>query len=162
MGVLPSKHNSALPAPVSEDILRVFEADGAPGPADFPPRLDWRSPFSSKWNKEALYLLALGFQQEIKANKHPQIKGDADHLTTKDFVSLCTTKLARTRRDYLNTLPPENGDPQEKVRNVADKKSLTMMKARRFSRREGVRWSHVLSEQTNSSNTDVRTPQENY
>jgi hypothetical protein len=84
------------PATIAKEILDAFNTHGKPTPKEYPNVFDWKSPFTSPWNSQAVYVLAATFKKEIEASQHPSM-----HLNLKDYpndqlVKWCITKLRPT------------------------------------------------------------------
>ena len=105
-------------------------------------KFDWLRPFSSSWNNSLVFELAKDFKTKVL--------GSVPHETNWDDMkylqALIARKLGRTRKAYLDGLPPAPGSSttyEQKrsanhVRRRAEGKA-----ARRTSRRKGVRRSII-------------------
>jgi hypothetical protein len=136
-GVIRLKQ-SECPAPVAKEILDAFYANGKPTPKEHPNLLDWKSPLTSSWNSQAIYLLADAFKKEIEAGQHPTMRLNLKDYPDDQLVKWCVAKLAPTREEYRSTLPPDprsHETPEEKITRVEQNKSRTRSRNKRRTRK---------------------------
>ncbi|KAF8871218.1 hypothetical protein BD779DRAFT_1478367 [Infundibulicybe gibba] len=102
------------------------------------PRFDWFTSFSSKWNDELLYLLAVDFLPKLKdteAIKFEEEWRDVDYI--KDKIA---RKLMHTRCEYKDRAPPDPSSSESlavKTSRVKKNKERVHKQTRRNSRRSG-------------------------
>jgi hypothetical protein len=139
-GVIRSKEGEC-PAPIAQKIVDAFYANDKPTPKEHPNLFDWKRPFTSSWNAQAIYLLTDSFKKEIEAGQHPSIRLDLKNYPDDQLVKWCISKLISTRQEYLDTLPPDPRShemPEEKIARLKQKKSTNRDKNKRRSRKTKV------------------------
>jgi hypothetical protein len=139
-GVIPEKKGEC-PPPIAKEILDAFNVKGKPTPKEHPSLMDWRSPLTTLWNTQAIYLLVNKFLKEIENGQYPQVRLHLKDYPKDWLIKLCTSKLQCTQALYHDTLPPDPGShetPEEKSMRVAKRNSKTKAMGRKGSQKAQV------------------------
>lgn len=93
----------ADPAPVSASVDDVakFCDDNVGGPTrDQPVLMDWTNPLSSKWNKEAIFVLAGTFHQLLREGAISTVAYNENEMTRSVIADMCAQKLTKILSSY--------------------------------------------------------------
>lgn len=93
----------ADPAPPSapvDDVAKFCE-DNVGGPKrDIPVVMDWTKPLSSKWNKEAIFVLAETFHRLLREGGIQTVIYDETEMTRGLIADMCAQKLTKVLSLY--------------------------------------------------------------
>lgn len=123
--VLPKTGDPPKP-PASDEDIAAFEKDHTGGPVVGQPiMMHWKAPFSSDWNRQAIFVLASAFLEQ-----HSDCP-----FTIAQLKVLFSRKLERTRQEWLNTQAMQ-------MEEINVRRAEAAKKRRQYSRLQGVSYPH--------------------
>jgi len=131
------------PPTAPADRVFKFQQDHVGGPTKGEPVLiDWTSPLSSTWNREATCVLAVSFLDALRAGTIKSIQFN-DNMSIKAVQDSCVQKLTKVRTAYTRVLRMDTDTLESKVRERAKRNRVN-------TRRHGVSANYFLCKPENN------------
>ena len=101
-------NGKAIPEPPPLYEVDGFNQDGRGGPSLGNQKFDWLKPLTTPWNDTMAFQLANNFKASILSD----IPHDSKWDDVKSLTKFITRKLSRTRRAFMDCLPPPAGSSE--------------------------------------------------
>lgn len=90
----------APPSAPADDIAKFYD-DNIGGPTrNKPVLMDWTTPLSSKWNKEAIFVLAETFHKLLRDGEISTVTYNKKEMTQSVIAGICAQKLTKVLSSY--------------------------------------------------------------
>ncbi|KAH7917484.1 hypothetical protein BV22DRAFT_1135370 [Leucogyrophana mollusca] len=139
--VIGGPKESFPPSAASPSAVRLFEQNNTGGPDLAAMQLDWGDFLTSRWNTEAISLLCLDFERQIKDGGFPAVRYDPKTTSIKQLREYLVRALKRPRQAFKLHVALEAMVEKESktaaAKEVEEKSNRLTVKDRRYHRKRG-------------------------
>ncbi|KAH7903855.1 hypothetical protein BJ138DRAFT_1119983 [Hygrophoropsis aurantiaca] len=142
--VIGGAKESLPPSTASPEAVHFFELNNTEGPELSAIQLDWSSALKSRWNTEAISLLCLDFERQLKEGNFPAVSYDPKTMGIKQLRKYLLTSFKRPQKAYKDHATLEAMAKEHSMtvvataaKEVKEKTNLPTIRDRRYHRKQG-------------------------